>query len=151
MRSVLYRLWQCTWGCIQTLAGLLLFWKHRKNRHFSYHGAIVTEWGQSGSISLGMFVFVDKSFHGSHTGMPQETMQRRLLVHEYGHTIQSLLLGPLYLVVIGIASFLWGFLPRCRALRKAGRPYCAFFTERWANAWGEAVTKEPSLGMLCID
>ena len=43
--------------------------------------------------------------------IPDEELSKRLLVHEYGHTIQSLIFGPLYLIVMGIPSTLWGFLP----------------------------------------
>lgn len=45
--------------------------------------------------------------------------------HEYGHSIQSRLLGPLYLFVIGIPS-LWSV---------AFRPdkHSQFYTERWAD------------------
>ena len=57
---------------------------------------------------------------------------------EYGHTLQSLLLGPLYLIVIGAPSWLWCNLPPMRRLRKEkGIPYDAAYMERWATAWGE--------------
>ena len=32
-------------------------------------------------------------------------------INEDDHTIQSLIFGPLYLIVMGIPSTLWGFLP----------------------------------------
>jgi len=34
-----------------------------------------------------------------------------LLVHEYGHTIQSLFFGSLYLLLVGAPSIMWSFLP----------------------------------------
>lgn len=54
------------------------------------------------------------------------------LRHEYGHTRQSLYLGPLYLFVIGIPSLLWAGLYR---IRKTGS-YYAFYTEKWADKLG---------------
>lgn len=69
--------------------------------------------------------------------------------HEYGHTIQSLILGPLYLIIIGIPSTLWGFLPCCNVKRKAKSiSYFSFFTEKWANFFGEQVTGQRSMEYL---
>ena len=79
-----------------------------------------------------------------------EELSGRLLVHEYGHTIQSLILGPLYLLIIGIPSSLWGFLGG-RKRREQQIPYCAFFTEKWANRLGEWVTGEESIGNLVLE
>lgn len=74
-----------------------------------------------------------------------EELAGRLLVHEYGHTIQSLILGPLYLIVMGIPSTLWGFLP-CYVNKRQNEEvsYFDFFTEKWANLLGEKVTGEKS-------
>ena len=113
MRIFLYRIWQCTWGLLQTLLGFILFVKHYRNKHYSYHGAIITVWNSKTSISLGLFVFVTaepyfaKKYEGQ---ISVEELSERLLVHEYGHTIQSLILGPLYLIIIGIPSTMWGML-----------------------------------------
>ncbi len=75
-----------------------------------------------------------------------------MLVHEYGHTIQSLILGPLYLIVMGIPSTVWGFLPSLQRKRKEkGISYFSFFTERWAKRLGEKVTKEKSMEQMRID
>ena len=81
-----------------------------------------------------------------------EELAQRLLVHEYGHTIQSLLLGPLYFIIIGIPSTLWGFLPLLAKKRKEeGLSYFSFFTEKWANGLGEKVTGQKSMENLVID
>lgn len=67
--------------------------------------------------------------------------------HEYGHTIQSLLLGPLYLIVIGLPSLVWSRWKRfIRLRREKGIPYFWFYTERWADWLGERITKEKSGG-----
>ena len=72
--------------------------------------------------------------------------------HEYGHTIQSLILGPLYLIIIGIPSTLWGFLP-CFNIKRRSKSisYFSFFTEKWANFFGEQVTGQRSMENLVID
>ncbi|MBE6753975.1 MAG: hypothetical protein E7559_06475 [Ruminococcaceae bacterium] len=153
MKTLLYRVWQCTWGILQTLLGFVMFILHFRCRHYTYHGAVITEWNVKSSMSLGLFVFVTsepffaEKFEGQ---IEKAELSRRLLVHEYGHTIQSLILGPLYLIVIGIPSTLWGFLFG-KKRKDEQIPYGAFFTEKWANRLGERVTGEKSIDMLVID
>jgi len=66
-------------------------------------------------------------------------------VHEYGHCIQSLILGPLYLIAVGLPSYLWANLPPLRKLRREkGLSYYSVYPENWANALGEWATKEKS-------
>ena len=155
MKTLLYRILQCTWGLPQTLLGLIVFLLHIRDRHFVYHGAVITQWQGKSSVSLGMFVFVTaepffaEKFSGK-IGVAE--LSQRLLVHEYGHTLQSLFLGPFYLSVMGIPSTLWGFLPNLNRLRREKQvSYFSFFTESWANALGEWVTGEESMEQLIID
>ena len=153
MKIVLYRIWQCTWGVLQTVLGLIMFVKYFKNKHYNYHGAVITEWDVHASISLGLFVFIAREepwFKKFKYRMETEEIYTRLLVHEYGHTIQSLILGPLYLIVIGIPSTMWAFL-FAKKRRDEQIPYGAFFTEKWANRLGEWVTGEKSIDMMVID
>ena len=134
--------------------GLAVFLLHLGDRHFLYHGAVVTEWQGKSSVSLGLFVFVtaEPFFLDKLPEYPREELSARLLVHEYGHTIQSLILGPLYLPFMGIPSTLWGFLPAANRFRREKKvSYFAFFTEKWANALGEWVTGETSMEQLLID
>ncbi len=130
MIRILYTLLQWSWGLPQTLAGFLLFFRQIRQPHRMYHGAVVTEWAFRGSASLGMFLFLGK----------QDADNAALLRHEYGHSLQSLALGPLYLLTVGIPSFLWFWLPVCRKLRRTRRiSYYAFYTERWADKWGSMI------------
>lgn len=153
MRKMLYILIQCTWGIIQTTLGFIVFLFNLKQKHYFYHGAIVTEITAQSSVSLGMFVFVtnnpmkDKRIENK---IPDEEIGKRLLVHEYGHTIQSIIFGPLYLIIFGIASTLWGFLPVYQKKRENGLSYFSFFTEKNANFLGEKVTKEKSMEQAVI-
>lgn len=155
MRTVLYCLAQCTWGGIQTLLGFLVFLCHAKEPHFVYHGAVVTRWKGASSVSLGMFVFITAEpyfYEKLKDAYSMENLSERLLVHEYGHTIQSLILGPLYLLAMGIPSTLWGFLPSLAEKRRNNQiSYFSFFTERWANQLGEKVTGKPAMEQLVID
>lgn len=51
--------------------------------------------------------------------------------HEYGHTRQSLYLGPLYLLVIGLPSLIHAAL-----YRPEKGNYYDFYTEKWADRLG---------------
>lgn len=155
MKTALYWLIQCLWGLPQTVLGLVLLLLHRKDGHFLYHGAVITCWRGRSSVSIGPFVFVtaDPFFCDRLADrFTREELADRLLVHEYGHTIQSLFLGPLYLIVIGIPSTLWGWLPSLAKKRHDQRiSYFSFFTESWANRCGEWVTGRKSMEQLVID
>ena len=123
MNKKLYNLAQWTWGLPQTLAGLAVYMIHRKNRHYDYEGAKVTVWDRNDGLSLGKFIFTpdDKS----------------LVSHEYGHTKQSLILGPLYLPVVGVSSMIWNRLPFFKSFRKkTGKSYDSFIIEGSATYLG---------------
>ncbi len=149
IRYAAYIFIQSTWGVLQTLAGFFLFLKNLKCRHYFYHGAVVTEWASLSSVSLGEFVFVSThppTDRRSEGRIPDGEMPERLLVHEYGHTIQSLIFGPLYLLAMGLPSALWANLPVLRKKRALkGTSYYGFYTERLANGLGERATKKKSM------
>lgn len=150
----LYWFIQITWGILQSLLGVILFIIHLKDRHYLFHGAIVTEWKGKSSVSLGMFIFITDEpyfYEKLKNDYTKEDLSARLLVHEYGHTIQSLIFGPLYLILMGIPSTIWGFLPYFHSKRKSGVSYFSFFTEKLANTLGEHVTKQKSMEQLNID
>lgn len=131
----LFIILQCIWGLPQTLVGFLLFLINMDKDHLFYNGSILIIWNRSDGISLGLFIFVpyDNSYSTSMRGY-----NKSIAKHEYGHTIQSLILGPLYLPIVGLVSFLWCRLPifkRIRREKAISYSYC--FTESWADRLGE--------------
>ena len=139
MREIAYMLVQLTWGLPQTLVGALVcLVTPTDERRFRFHGAVVTTWRLRRGLSLGPFVFIP----------PRSS--RRLLVHEYGHTIQSLILGPASLPLMVVPSMVWAGLPALQRRReRRGTSYYSFFTERLADRLGERVTGERSMGTDC--
>ena len=136
MKRILVMFLQCTWGIVQTLMGAVVCLKLRKCHHKIYRGCIDTRWDKRGGMSLGLFIFT-----------PNEETERAQLVrvHEYGHCIQSIVLGPLYLIP-ALISVIWANLPYFRNLRKEKNiPYTSCFVESWASKWGEWVTKEKAI------
>lgn len=94
-----------------------------------YKQAIVIPCIMRGAVTLGNYVFV---------GLNSE--YRKTVKHELGHTIQSKILGPLYLIVIGIPSITYCGLRRIfPSLRK--KNYYDFYTEKWANNLSEKYIK----------
>lgn len=90
-----------------------------------YKQAIVIPCVMRGAITLGCYIFV---------GLNSE--YRKTVKHELGHTIQSKILGPLYLIVIGIPSITYcGLRMIFPSLRK--KNYYDFYTEKWANNLSE--------------
>lgn len=80
---------------------------NRKCEHQFYRCCIDTKWNAKGGLSLGLFIFTPKD----------EVENAQLIrVHEYGHTIQSLVLGP-FMLFVGIISVAWGDLPYFRRMR----------------------------------
>ncbi|MBP5606006.1 MAG: hypothetical protein J6X60_10770, partial [Ruminiclostridium sp.] len=76
-----------------------------------------------------------------------EKLSAELCAHEYGHSVQSVLLGPLYLPVIALPSSVWCMAPHCvRKRQHTGRSYYSFYTEKWANSIAGKITgSEPEL------
>lgn len=147
LKYVPYIILQCAWGIVQTLAGLIMFLTSIGEKHSFYKGSVATFWKRPYGISLGMFIFIPpkaRFYNAEKFHFDDDEIRGRLLVHEYGHTYQSLLLGPLYFPVVGIPSAVWGMV------KKPDRSYFSFYAEKWANHLGERFTGEKSMEMIDI-
>jgi hypothetical protein len=124
MNKFLFWLISFTWALIQNIIGLIIFLFCKfvlKFPTITFNNAKVVEWSnQYGSVSLGSFMFV------SNMNDPE------LLAHERGHTTQGMILGPLFLLLIGLPSIIWA---ACFAdyRKRKGKTYYEFYTESWAN------------------
>ena len=122
MKLIVLRVAAFIWGLPQNLLGMILaFSKERSN---DFRTAIVSKTNYVSGLSLGLYIF-----------LPEQDIENEfLLKHEYGHTMQSFILGPLYLLIIGFPSLLWNRVRFFRNIRaKFGKDYYSFFTEKWAN------------------
>ncbi len=135
-RTALYRAAQWVWGFPQTLVGAVVFLL-AKGESFCFHGAAVKEWRLKGSASLGMFLFISRDLDAQ--------TARRVTVHEYGHSVQSLIFGPLYLAAVGLPSVIWAGAPALKRKRSENHiSYYSVYPENWANSLGERFTGEPA-------
>lgn len=74
----------------------------------------------SGGVSLGKYIFISN----------KSGLMEPIYDHEFGHCIQSIILGPLYLPIIGLCSGV-----HCM-LHNPKHNYYDFWTEKWANSLG---------------
>ena len=111
MKNILLYIWQLP----QNLLGLIVrvVTQSQKSDEGNYH------WKYHSGLSLGNYVFVN------------ERASLETIKHEKGHQKQSLYLGPIYLLVIGLPSFTWASL-RSLGFFKS-RSYYSFYTEKWAD------------------
>lgn len=141
LRAVLFHFLQWTWGLPQNLVGLLLLPIFRGER-FRFHGALVTVYRRlrfsknRAGFSLGSFIFLPETW--------TEYDKKHLVVHEYGHTVQSLILGPFYLFLVGLPSVIWShrYDRRVSVYRSRGVAYTDRFPEHGADRLGEYATGE---------
>ena len=159
MKKKLFTIAQWTWGLPQTLIGSAVYIANRKHAHFDYKGARVTVWDRDDGLSLGKFIFVPKIKNNSHGNSHSNAhgdsnsyagegtepnvdaekivVPKELAEHEFGHSIQSLILGPAYLLLVGAPSILWNRLPYFVNKRKrTGKSYYSPIFERTANKLG---------------
>ena len=130
MKELLLEIVWWTWCLPQTLLGyiLKLIFKGKEKtivncmKRYTYYNTTL----KPGSISLGKYVLLCEFHHDD-----IET-----ITHEHGHQIQSLILGPLYLLVISLPSLIWcGCFEKYR--EKHGISYYKFYTEKWAENLSE--------------
>ena len=133
-----YILLQCTWGLGQTALGFLFFLANIRCPHSFYRGCIETCWRSPYSgLSLGLFIF---------TPQAGDEYTSQVRVHEYGHTFQSLMLGPLYLLAVGLPSVIWAGLPALAVLRRERKiSYYSVYPEKWASDLGARFAKETAV------
>ena len=90
------------WGLPQNIVGSIMYAIFRGGDPdaFMYKDSYVVQAGYNGpggAVSLGMFIFLFRDYGDR---------KERILKHEYGHSIQSKILGPLFLLVIGLPSII---------------------------------------------
>lgn len=114
------------WQIPQVLVGLILLaWYHKSLKLIrTYRFVRVYACNMPGGISLGYFAFINK-YNCDEDSIKHEGI---------GHTKQSRILGPFYLLVIGLPSILHAGLNNiigCCEKHKEG--YYHFYTEKWAD------------------
>lgn len=120
-----YLLW--IWQLPQNICGIFYKYISKNNRiacieneYSRLVNAEVYLQRTGGAVTLGKYIFVCQNF----------TDKEETIKHECGHVLQSKILGPLYITVIGIRSLIHACLHDKVC---SNDNYYHFFTERWAN------------------
>ena len=136
LKAFFFYLIQWTWGLPVNIVGGLMYLYFTKIKgyrwqHFGYARIVYMPWN-AGGLSMGLFIFM-KDQHKN------KKWTHDVRIHEYGHTWQCLVLGPLYYPVIALPSIIW-----CNCFRgyreKNNIAYGKLYCEGWANAWGRKFT-----------
>jgi hypothetical protein len=119
--KIIFKIIAFVWELPQTILAyfLYLFYKKdicangiEKQNHLFYINNNVFS-----GISLGRFIFLNIRY----------LKDKKTTYHEKGHSIQSLILGPFYLLVIGIPSLIHSLFNHNE------KTYYNFYTEKWAD------------------
>lgn len=120
------------WQLPQNLLGLILIAFYRPERKHILENGVEVHYAtrMKGGISLGKYSIVNTCHYRKDVN---ESLKRDTVRHEaIGHAKQSLILGPLYLLVIGLSSITWaGMYGTLVPYTHNG--YYTFWTEKWAD------------------
>jgi len=113
------------WQLPQNILGLImsLFLRPLTKLNADTIATVYSSSRMSGGISLGDYAFVSKI----------SAKDKLTVAHEgTGHAKQSMMLGPLYLIVIGLPSLIWAGLYGS-VIKPTKNGYYKFYTEKWAD------------------
>ena len=88
------------WEAPQKALAHIIRWATKAKPFGMINEAALYHWPLKGGLSLSTHIFVPFGKEGA-------KQERDFIRHEYGHTIQSRKLGPVYLLVIGLPSIIW--------------------------------------------
>lgn len=135
--GIFYWIWSLTWGALLSIPGLLvaLFIIIFLNAKIHKNGlTFIVEVGDNwGGLNLGVVSFCG----GYTTKCPDEAWFEHTRRHEFGHSLQNLIFGPLQLFIVAIPSMIRYHYQNYR-LNK-GLPvaeYNAIWFEGTATKWG---------------
>jgi hypothetical protein len=81
-------------------------------------------------VSLGVYIFIGGSYPDVQTA----------IMHEEGHCLQSMILGPLYLLVVGIPSVIMNIMSAWSLKHGDGAFYNNYY-KRWPESWADKLGK----------
>lgn len=135
----LIRRW--TWELPQSVLGLCLLPIYKKTllKSFEYKDQKIYIYDKfPGGISLGYFSLLDYNKVDWNNRVIRDRLKNSIK-HEYGHSIQSKMLGPLYLLTVGILSGIHNIICRIKDKKHIPYNYYKFFVESWADKLGGVI------------
>ena len=123
LKRILLWIWQLPQNILALICMLFIGKKNYATKMIGDVKCIVTK-NITAGYSLGNYIFIKPWYSGI-------TVQ-----HEYGHCIQSIMLGPLYLIVIGLPSIIHNALHWWLKGLGLTWNYYSFPIEHWADDLG---------------
>ena len=131
MNKKLFYILNFTWGIIMNIFGLIgaAAFIAAGRKPIRHAGSIVFRTGHNwGGVSLGIFSFVCEET-GQHT-----------LNHEFGHSLQNAVYGPLFPFIVAIPSFTRYHLINANLIKV--KNYDDIWFERQATEWGTKIANQ---------
>ncbi len=127
MKTTLLFIWQLPQHFLAFLVWYFLNLTNKLTKKKNFNGKSVYYLRPSnfGGVSLGNYIFLDERYHMRET------------YHEMGHSKQSEILGPFYLILVGIPSAFFNILTRMNLL--SGETYYTRYPENWADDLGKVI------------
>jgi hypothetical protein len=113
------------WQLPQNILAMLIYFIYKKSLpqvRIYKDSVIYYIVGFPGGLSLGHYIFL------------QYDCDMNMVNHEYGHTLQSKMLGWLYLPIVSLPSFIMAGLTNLHILKIEN--YYKHFPENWADKLG---------------
>ena len=126
LKEILLYIWQLP----QNLLGLIiiLFMKPYISKE-KYKGiTYIISKKMQGGISLGNYIILSESYK-------DKAISQKTWNHEWGHTRDSIIFGPLYLIIIGLPSLIWASIYG-KLIPYTNNGYYKFYTEKRADRLG---------------
>lgn len=134
--GILYWVVELTWGSLLTIPGLLVAWfvlmfvpNRRVHKNgFSFIIEVGGNWGglELGAVALCGHYYIENNYWFNHTRC-----------HEFGHSIQQLIFGPLQLFIVSIPSAVRYWYQRIRDSKGLpNKEYDNIWFEYTASKWG---------------
>lgn len=125
MKRFFIYLWQLPQHLLALLLIHVVFRKRCKKVTLRFGDRDIDVWCVSkwkNGVSLGNYILLDLAAY-----------RREVVKHEYGHSIQSLYFGWLYLPVIGLSSGIMNIISRLNPSSTFAKNYYNRWPENWAN------------------
>ena len=143
LKTIGFWFWSLTWGALMSIPGLIasfvviVFFKGKPHKNgLSF---IVETGGNWGGLNLGVVSFCGR--YSQEDGPCYDIdWYEHTRKHEFGHSLQNLIWGPLMLFVIAIPSFIRYWYQTIRARKGLpNREYDDIWFEGQATKWGNKV------------
>lgn len=132
MKKLIKQIGLYIWQLPQNLLGLILIMFYRPKHKHTMDNGIEIHYSSTmlGGISLGKYAIVNANHYRKDI---KDSLKRDTVRHEaIGHTKQSRIFGPLYLIIIGLPSITWAGMYGT-IVKRTTNGYYRFWTEAWAD------------------